>query len=60
MLPSEVVDERPAGRGGEVEFVIRRNGHEIDLAFPRNRFSMTPIQIGQLETLPGVLDVVQV
>ncbi len=48
------------GRGSEVQIVLRLAGDtEVELAFPRMRFSMTPIEIGELTTLPGILSVVE-
>jgi DNA polymerase III subunit alpha len=49
-----------AGRGAEVHFVLRlADNREVDMALPRTRFSMTPVQIGALTTLPGVLEVIE-
>jgi DNA polymerase III subunit alpha len=52
----------PAGRGSEVSFVVRLGdrGRDVDIALPRTRFTLTPLQIGELTTLPGVVDVVEV
>ena len=43
-----------------MQLIVRRDDTEVEMVFPRNRFSLTPIQIGELSTLPGVIDVVQV
>ncbi len=47
------------GKGGEVLLVVRRDGHEVDMPLPRMRFSMTPMQIGELTTLPGIRSVTE-
>ncbi len=52
----------PGGsRGAEVSLFLRlpHGQTEAELAMPRARFSLTPIQVGELTTLPGVVDVVE-
>jgi hypothetical protein len=57
-LKSAVAD---TGRGAEVQFLLRLAGGdtEIEIALPRMKFSMTPILIGELSTLPGIISVVE-
>ncbi len=62
MLRTHLKSGAVAGaRGADVRLVLRLadGSAEIDLEFPRTKFNVSPMQVGLLTTVPGVIDVVE-
>jgi DNA polymerase III subunit alpha len=55
------LDERLKGGGkGEVAMSFYVRGREVNIAFPRRRFDVSPAQKGAISTVPGVLEVLDI